>query len=71
MGAGVYLLVADRDLVEMVEAPYDSEDLLQTLLEQHPSLLAATSKKGWPRRKADNGPLRRRPSGQAFHLQLG
>jgi hypothetical protein len=31
---------AGGDLVEMVAEPYDSEDVLQRLLEQHPSLLA-------------------------------
>lgn len=38
--AGLYLLQNDNNLVEFVEAPYDSEALLQALLEQHPGLLA-------------------------------
>ncbi|CAB3804367.1 hypothetical protein [Pararobbsia alpina] len=38
--AGVYLLQHDNRLVEFVEAPYDSEALLQELLQQHPGLLA-------------------------------
>jgi hypothetical protein len=38
--AGLYLLQNDNKLVEFVEAPYDSEALLQKLLEQHPGLLA-------------------------------
>ena len=39
-GGGVYLLRGEDDLVEMREAPCDSEDVLQTLLEKYPSLLA-------------------------------
>jgi hypothetical protein len=37
---GVYLIQKDDQLVEMTEQPYDSEDLLQGLLAQHPNLLA-------------------------------
>jgi hypothetical protein len=37
---GIYLLQTSGDLVEMSEQEYDSEDLLQRLLEQYPSLLA-------------------------------
>lgn len=40
MSGGIYLLRGDDDLVEMNEAPYDSEDVLQTLLAKYPSLLA-------------------------------
>ena len=43
MSGGIYLLRGDDDLVEMNEAPYDSEDVLQTLLAKYPSLLEATS----------------------------
>ena len=32
MSSGIYL-VENEDLIEMTEEPYDSEDLLQTLLE--------------------------------------
>ena len=39
---GVYLLQEKGDLVEMLEQPYDSEELLQRLLSQHPSLLAGS-----------------------------
>ncbi|MDB5784164.1 hypothetical protein [Caballeronia mineralivorans] len=38
--AGLYLLQHDNRLVEFVEAPYDSEALLQELLQRHPGLLA-------------------------------
>ena len=38
--AGIYLLQNSGDLVEMSEQEYDSEDLLQRLLELYPSLLA-------------------------------
>jgi len=43
VSGGIYLLRGDDDLVEMNEAPYDSEDVLQTLLAKYPSLLEATS----------------------------
>jgi hypothetical protein len=39
MSGGIYLLQGDA-LVEMTEAAYDSEALLQGLLADHPSLLA-------------------------------
>lgn len=38
--AGLYLLQDDNRLVEFEEAPYDSEALLQELLERYPGLLA-------------------------------
>jgi len=38
--AGLYLLQDDKKLVEFEEAPYDSEALLQELLEKYPGLLA-------------------------------
>jgi hypothetical protein len=37
---GIFLIQPNGDLVEMNEEPYDSEDLLQTLLARYPSLLA-------------------------------
>jgi hypothetical protein len=37
---GIFLIHDDGDLVEMTERPYDSESLLQELLERHPALLA-------------------------------
>lgn len=40
MAQGIFLLQDNGELVEMTESPYDSEDLLQTLLEKYPRLLA-------------------------------
>jgi hypothetical protein len=40
MSGGIYLIGNDEQLVEMNEEAYDSEDLLQGLLAQHPNLLA-------------------------------
>jgi hypothetical protein len=40
LSGGIYLLRGEDDLVEMREAPYDSEAVLQTLLGRYPSLLA-------------------------------
>src|SRR4051794_13829030 len=40
MGGGIYVIQGDEQLVEMMEEPYDSEDLLQMLLAKYPSLLA-------------------------------
>src|SRR5664280_2962291 len=37
---GMYLLHGDDDLIAMTEAPYDSEDVLQSLLAKYPDLLA-------------------------------
>jgi hypothetical protein len=37
---GIFVLRGEGDLVEMAERPYDSEDVLRTLLAKHPSLLA-------------------------------
>ncbi|MBA2734121.1 MAG: hypothetical protein H0U54_14735 [Acidobacteria bacterium] len=37
---GIFLIQPNGELVEMNEQPYDSEDLLQTLLAKYPSLLA-------------------------------
>ncbi|MDY6782303.1 MAG: hypothetical protein SW833_07095 [Cyanobacteriota bacterium] len=40
MSGGIYLIHEDDRLVEMAEKPYDSEALLQELLEKYPNLLA-------------------------------
>ena len=40
MTGGIFLINKDETLVEMTEQAYDSEDLLQALLEKHPNLLA-------------------------------
>ena len=40
MSGGIYLIQHGKKLVEMTEAKYDSEDLLQGLLAQYPNLLA-------------------------------
>lgn len=40
MSAGIYAIQEDGQLVEMVEQPYATEDVLQTLLEKYPNLLA-------------------------------
>jgi hypothetical protein len=40
MSGGIYLLQPNDELLEMSEQPYDSEDLLQTLLARYPNLLA-------------------------------
>jgi len=36
----IYLIDAEQKLMAVHEAPYDSEDLLQRLLADHPSLRA-------------------------------
>lgn len=40
MSRKIYLIQDDDSLLEMAEEPYDSEDILQTLLERYPDLLA-------------------------------
>ena len=40
MAQGIFLIHADNALTELRETPYDSEDLLQRLLADHPSILA-------------------------------
>ena len=40
MTGGMYLLQGDDNLIAMTEAPYDSEDVLQSLLAKYPDLLA-------------------------------
>lgn len=52
MNPGIFLIQDNDELVEMNEEPYDSEDLLQTLLAKYPSLLAgnqidATDPRRW------------------------
>jgi len=39
-GEGIYLIQEDGALLELTEQPYESEELLQRLLERYPSLLA-------------------------------
>jgi hypothetical protein len=39
---GIFLLQDDNQLIEMLEQPYDSEIVLQKLLEDHPNLLAGS-----------------------------
>lgn len=40
VGGGIFLLRGESDLIEMSEAPYDSEAILQELLARYPRLLA-------------------------------
>lgn len=46
MAGSIYLLRSETDLVELKEAEYDSERLLQELLASHPSLLAGEQMDG-------------------------
>ena len=39
-GTGIFHIRDDKTLIEMIEQPYDTEALLQSLLVDHPSLLA-------------------------------
>ncbi len=39
MTSSIFLLKDDKELLEMKETPYDSEDLLQQLLQDYPALL--------------------------------
>jgi hypothetical protein len=50
MAGGIFLLKGDGELVEMKEHRYDSEELLQTLLATHPTLLAGDLMGATPRR---------------------
>src|SRR5690606_13263561 len=51
MSGGIFLLGTDDQLLELVERPYDSERLLQQLLESHPALLSGNQvDPGNPRR---------------------
>jgi hypothetical protein len=52
MNGGIFLIRDDNELVELASAAYDSEDLLQGLLERYPNLLAgdqidATAPRRW------------------------
>ncbi len=40
MGSGIYLIKNDGQFIELNEELYDSEDVLQSLLEKYPNLLA-------------------------------
>jgi len=40
VSGGIYLLRGEDELLEMVEQPYDTEDILQALIAKFPSLLA-------------------------------
>src|SRR5829696_8497245 len=51
MADPVFLLREDGELVEMIEAPYVSEDFLQALLAKHPNLLAGVSGESLPVRR--------------------
>jgi len=42
MSNGIFLLQNNGNLVEMTQQQYDSEDLLQEMLEKHPNLLAGS-----------------------------
>jgi hypothetical protein len=41
MASSIYLIGADNSLTELQQTEYDSEDLLQKLLADHPALLGA------------------------------
>ena len=50
MSAGIYLVRDNGQLVEMTEQPYESESLLQELIETYPSLLSSgrdSRQQGW------------------------
>ena len=52
MSPGIFLIDPDNRLLELREEPYDSEDLLQRLLADHPSILAgeddaSTASRSW------------------------
>jgi len=48
MSDPIFLIRDDRELVELVTEPYDSEDLLQALLARFPNLLSVGSPDGQP-----------------------
>lgn len=58
MSPNIYLIDENRGLVEMREQRYDSEDILQKLLADHPALLAGES--DVPRERASRWALVRR-----------
>jgi hypothetical protein len=41
--SSIFLIGQDNKLTELSQAPYDSEELLQLLLSEHPRLLQSTS----------------------------
>ena len=51
VSGGVFLLRGEDDLVPMIEAPYDSEDVLQRLLAKFPDLLAGDQMGGGEARR--------------------
>jgi hypothetical protein len=51
MPHGIYLVDAENQLTELTEAPYDSESLLQTLLADHPSILACDAEESSARQR--------------------
>jgi hypothetical protein len=51
MPRGIFHIDADNKLSELIETPYDSEDLLQALLADHPSVLAGDSGESGGRRR--------------------
>jgi hypothetical protein len=53
-GEGIYLIQEDGALLELTEQPYESEEVLQRLLERYPSLLAG--RQGLPRSARDRRP---------------
>src|SRR5947208_12743767 len=46
MSGGIFLIQSGGDLVEMIEQPYDTEDMLQELLAKYPNLLAGDQMDG-------------------------
>lgn len=42
---GIFLLRGEDDLIEMVEEPYEAEEILQTLLAKYPTLLAGSARR--------------------------
>lgn len=40
MPRGIFQIDADNRLAELIETPYESDDLLQRLLADHPGILA-------------------------------
>jgi hypothetical protein len=51
MPRGIFLIDERNQLSELVETPYSSEDLLQRLLADHPSVLAGDADEEGPRRR--------------------
>lgn len=68
MAAGIYFIDENDELTPMVEAPYQSEEVLQAMLARHPDLLAGDQRRrdtargaggvcqpSWPARHAHPG----------------